>query len=1140
MLLWADPKSFMGQRFDGRAWPWRGLRTPCRGLLIAVTVCAGSWSSAQVPQSQGGSIHGIVKSGNMPVPGVTVTAANTLTGQKVTTSTDVDGSYLLQPPSNGRYVVRALMAAFAPVTKEVVLNTASNSVEANLELVLLSRVPKTATEPAGETTPAQATTTAAGRGFQNLTLMQSAEGQESTGNAASDIVPQGMPVPGIAPDSVTESVAVSGNNSSPFAGMSSTEMQQRFNDARPQGGGLGGGGGGFGGSGGFGGGGLGGGGFGRRGFDVNRPHGSIYYGIGDSALNAAPFSLTGQPVIKPAYEQNSFGGSIGGPLNIPKIYHGGDKTFFFFNYNGKRGENPFDQFSTVPTMLEREGNFSQARYTSGQDTGKLVQIFDPATNAQFPNNTITQINPAAAGLLQFIPLPNLPGTFQNFHFITSANNSSDDLNIRVNHSFGAALRGRRQGGRRGPQNSLSFGFHYHGSSAELTNPFPSVGGHTDVRSFDVPISYTRSFGKLTNVARFDFNRSRTRTQNLYAFVNDITGNLGIGGVSQNPFDWGLPSLSFTNFGGLQDTNPALLRNQTFTFSDNMIWNHGKHTWRWGGDFRRIQVNTETDSNARGSFIFTGLNTSQLAGGQPVAGTGFDFADFLLGLPQQTSAQFGENNYHFRGNSWDLFAQDEWKVRGNLTLNLGVRYEYVSPYTEINNRIVNLALSPGVLSLTAGTPTVAVVLPGQAGFPDTLVRPDRNNFAPRVGLAWKPFSKTVVRAGYGINYNTGAYQGIVQQLAFQPPFSFAETNVQSNPGQLTLQNGFPSAQSAGITNNYSLNPNYRLGYVQIRNLDIQQQIRPTVLLNIDYTGTKGTDLDILEAPNRTATGIRIPGVQAFNYENSVGDSEANAGSVRLRKRLAHGFSIGGTYTFSKSIDDASTIGAGATSGSGSAGLGGGGTAAGAGATSGSSTAGATNVAQNAFDLSAERGLSSFNQTHKFTADYLWELPFGHDKRWMTGDSVQRAILGDWQWSGDWTIASGLPFTPRLVGDFSDVDRGTNGTLRPDLAPGESISISDPSIAKWFNTAAFVTPPAGQFGNARRNSIMGPPTRVFDMAFTKIFPLKESRVLEFRAQATNVFNTPQFASIDTQVNSPTFGRVTAVGAMRAIQMTARFRF
>ena len=235
----------------------------------------------------------------------------------------------------------------------------------------------------------------------------------------------------------------------------------------------------------------------------------------------------------------------------------------------------------------------------------------------------------------------------------------------------------------------------------------------------------------------------------------------------------------------------------------MIWNRGKHTWRWGGDFRRVQVNTETDSNPRGAFTFTGLNTSEIVGGQTVAGTGYDFADFLLGLPQETSEQFGQNN-HFRGNFWDLYAQDEWKMRGNLTLNLGVRYEYVSPLTEIDNRITNLDLSPGVLVLNpALTPAVTPIRPGQTGpysgkLPDSLVRPDRTNFAPRVGFAWKPFSKTVVRGGYGINYNTGAYQSIAQQLAFQPPFSTTATNIQTAPGDLTLQNGFSRARPESPT------------------------------------------------------------------------------------------------------------------------------------------------------------------------------------------------------------------------------------------------------------------------------------------------------------------------------------------------------
>ena len=1121
-------------------------------LLILVTLPAVLMVEARAQTGPAdasvGTIHGIVKSGNLPIPGATISIIPVgppeASGKPISAWTDVAGNFAATVPY-GTYGVRVQMTAFAGKTQQVVVDASHQSVVADFELTLESR-----TREANPQTRRVAGQPAAQRGFQALSAVQGMAAQDSAGgNSMSDVVPSGMPVPGIDPNSATESIAVAGNSSNPLNSLSGDELQQRISDARQQGGGFGGPGG-PGGAGGFGGGGPGrvfv---IGRRGFDINHPHGSIYYGIGDSVLNAAPFALLGEPPTNPAYEQNSFGGSVGGPLNIPKIYHGGTKTFFFVNYNGKRGSNPFDQFSTVPTLLERQGNFAQTTYTSGAAAGQTVQIYEPGTSTPFPGDTITQINAVAAGLLAYIPLPNLPGDFQNFHYVTSTENNSDDLNVRVNHSLGAAPAGGRRGGGRGaPRNSLTFGFHYHGASSNITNPFPTVGGSTSVRSFDVPLGYIRTFGKLTNSLRFDFNRSRTRTQNLYAFNDDIASTLGIEGVSTNPFDWGLPNLSLTNFTSLQDTNPQLLRNQTYTISDSVVWTHGKNSWRWGGDFRRVELNTETSGNARGSFVFTGLNTA-LPGGQPLTGSGYDFADFLLGLPQQTSVQYGEDSYHFHGNYWDLYLQDEWKLRGNLTLNLGVRYEYVSPFSEENNRIANLDLSPAVLNPNAaGAASVAVVLPGQTGLysgrlPASLVRPDRKDFAPRVGFAWKPFAKTVIRGGYGINYNTGAYQGIAQQLGFQPPFSTTQTNIQTGPGDLTFQNGFPLSSSNDITNDYAINPNYRLGYVQIRNLDIQQQIRPTLLLNLDYTGTKGTALDILEAPNRTisASGIqiRIPNVQAFTFENSLGDSEANAASVRLRKRLSNGFSIGGIYTFSKSIDNASSIGAGATIGSGSAGLGAGGTGAGGGGSSASPGSGANSVAQNPFDLAAERGLSSFNQTHKFTADYLWELPFGHDKRWLTGNSPMRAIFGDWQWSGDWTIASGLPFTPRYVGDVSEINGGTNGTLRPDVVPGQPIQLSNPSINEWFNTAAFVKP-TGFYGDARRNSIIGPDSKVFDMALTKVIPLNESRVLEFRGQATNVFNIPNYSAIDTSVTSPTFGRVTGVGAMRRITATARFRF
>ena len=252
------------------------------------------------------------------------------------------------------------------------------------------------------------------------------------------------------------------------------------------------------------------------------------------------------------------------------------------------------------------------------------------------------------------------------------------------------------------------------------------------------------------------------------------------------------------------------------------------------------------------------------------------------------------------------------------------------------------------------------------------------------------------------------------------------------------------------------------------------------------------------------------MQPFLWETSEGGSVSHSASVRLRKRLTFGLAGGGNYTFSKSIDNASST-------SGGAGV----------------------VAQNAFDLAAERGLSNFDQTHRFTGDYLWELPFGENKRWLSTEHFGRAILGNWQVSGSWTIASGTPSTARILGDTGDILRGTNGTLRAN-ASGAPVTIANPTVIAWFNTAAFVLPAAGQFGNAGRNTIRGPGTHQFDMALNRSVMLKERYPLELRVQASNVFNTPQFRAIDTIVNSPSFGCVTSVGSMRKIQIIARLRF
>jgi hypothetical protein len=235
-----------------------------------------------------------------------------------------------------------------------------------------------------------------------------------------------------------------------------------------------------------------------------------------------------------------------------------------------------------------------------------------------------------------------------------------------------------------------------------------------------------------------------------------------------------------------------------------------------------------------------------------------------------------------------------------------------------------------------------------------------------------------------------------------------------------------------------------------------------------------------------------------------------GSLRVRKRMRHGLSLGGTYVYSKSIDDASSIGGGAAV-----------------------------VAQNDLDIAAERGLSSFDQRHRFTADYAYELPFGKEKKWLKNDSWEQKAFGGFSFSGNLTLASGLPFSPRFFGDSSDLSRGVTGSARPDLVPGQSIQTGNPTIQQWFNKAAFATP-AGVFGTAGRNIIIGPGTIAFDMSISKNIQLKEMQGIELRLSATNVFNTVRFTSIDSTFGSPTFAQVVGAGAMRKAQLIARYRF
>ncbi len=1059
-------------------------------------------TAAEPPQSaaeqrQSFYISGVVKSGNTPIPGVTVTAANTLTGKKTITSTGVDGSYALELTARGRYVVRAEMTSFAPVTQEVILNASTPKQQANFSLVLLSRAPKPEQSPAG--TPANGTLARTGRGPQQLNVIADESGLSAAGTGDNGGEASLGSLAGLAgsADATNQSVTAGGQLGTlggPFGGArTSEELRERMQEMRDQRNFAGGGPGPGGPPGGLGAGGP----FVIRshGFDVNKPHGTFYYSAGNSLFDAMPYSINGASGVNPAGSSNRFGGLIGGPLNIPHVVKD-DKTFFFGGYTGTRVNTPYVAYSNVPTLDERNGIFSTPVYCPAGSTAC-------APGAQLtPAQIQAMTSPAALALLNnnYIPQPNQTGLF-NYRYANSLENNTDNLFLRLTHNFGGGgfgpFGGGPGGGRgsRRSRNNLNFNFNWLRAENQAQTSFPTVGGTTNTSSFNTGVGWAAGKGNWNNTLRVNFNRQRVDTTNLYAGIPNFEQNLGIYGASTNPLDSGLPNLSIAGFTGLTDIAPVYRNDSTLQFSEMAVWTKNKHNVRFGGDFRRLWTTLRSNADPRGTFTFTGF------------ATGNAFADFLLGYPQSTALQYSSTPYSFSTNSYDLFVTDDWRVRSNFTLQLGLRYEYIAPYTEQNNRMANLIVAPDLNACAAGPSPQSCVVPVTGS---GLIQPDRNNFGPRVGFAWKVQSNTVVRGGYGINYNVSEYSTIITQLAYQPPFSTALTPIAATPGALTLQNGFPAPLAGSITNSYAVSPNLKLPYVQIWNLNVQHEFGNSLVVNVGYNGSKGTDLDIVTMPNRTPTGLLLSSVQPFQYLVSGGSSILHAGSLRVRKRLSHGLSVGGTYVFSKSIDNASSIGGGAVM-----------------------------VAQNPLNLAAERGLSSFDQRHKFTGDFLYELPFGTNKRWLSASGPMARVFGNWTWSGSFTIASGTPLTPYVLNSIADVARGSSGSLRPDLT-GLPLYPVNLSPGLWFNPAAFVTPPVGQYGNAGRNIIIGPGTILFNMSMAKTIPFKDTKSLEFRVTANNVFNHPNYTGVDMNVNSPTFGRLISAGNMRQLLFSSRFRF
>lgn len=1121
-------------------------------LALSATCLGQSTQPDATPAQAGGTIHGTVKSGTTPLPGVSITATNTLTGKKYSTVTDAAGAYSLSIPQNGRYVLKSDFAAFAATTKEALLNATSHDQQADFVLTLVSRAAQQ--EGSDQTQTAQIAQTLrqyAGNGALNLSVLGGASDLIQAGGANSGSDAQ---LPSLANNSdfSNESVAVSGQSgtTNPFAGIDFNQMRQNMDDAQfqqslsqtpgagsrgsGQGGDsafMGGPGGGFG-SGGGGGGGRGFGGRGNfRNFKPNQPHGAFFWNGGNSALNAEPFSIRGTALNQPAYQSNHFGLTFVGAPYIPKILTKDTKDFLFFTLAGNYTSSPFNQYGTVPTAAERTGNLSALTTQSGAP----ITIYNPPASSTpggvtctangnvpgqpFVGNVIPTacISPQATDLLNYVPQQNLPGAFQNYQRITTAQTNTTNVGVRFIHNFGSSAGGSpmigmiRQAMGQGSntwRQTINFNFNYSHAAADELNIFPDFGGKQQTHQYSLQAGYTAGKNKLTNNLTAGWNRSDTQLLNYFTNATDVASQLGINvfNGATSPLNYGLPSVTLTQFSGLSEQQPNLHVNQTISISESSSWIHHKNNIKFGGDFRRVHLDMIGQANSTGNFTFTGLFTSQPGSVSTTTGTsttGSDLGDMLLGFPQQTALQAPYQKAYLRENVWDLFAQDSWQARPNLTILAGLRYEYFSPYVEKDNRLVNLDAGNDFTSVVPVQPYQ--VGPYSGEYPRGLINPERNDFSPRIGIAWRAIKDTVVRAGYGINFANGQYAKFVQDFAFQPPFADVQTNESTTGAQITLANGFPAMQSDG---NYAVNKRYRLPYVQVWNLDIQHTFPLGILLNVGYNGTKGTRLDAVSAPGRSATES-LSGV-FYDWEDSIAFSNFNALAVRLRKRMQHGIALGATYTYSHSIDDASSVG----------GVGG-------------------VVAQNWQDILAEESNSSFDIRQQIKGDFVYELPFGPDTHMLTNGSWLSHALANISMSGTFDFATGEPLTPHYQANIADVARGSAGSLRPDRVQGASITAGGGSLHNWFNRDAF-TQPASTYGTASRYSIPGPGTVSFNASLSKSIRFGDMRNLEMRATANNIFNTVQYAGVDTTVTSATYGTVTSAASMRQFTFLARYRF
>jgi hypothetical protein len=805
----------------------------------------------------------------------------------------------------------------------------------------------------------------------------------------------------------------------------------------------------------------------------NRFHGTAYEFFSDGALNGTNFfAPAGQAA--PLYRRNQFGGTLGGPLVK-------DRTFFFADYQGTRTAAGQTLVANVPTLTERTGDFSQTN---------LIAV-NPTSGQPFPGNQVPRLylNPIGAAIAALYPLPdrNIPGA--NFVSSPSLTDQANQFDVRLDHSF-------RQSDNLFARYSLvddNLFDPFVGSSGDSS--IPGYGIQVPSRSQNAALGETHIFTPaLLNETRLAFNRV-SNGDYQQGQGTSMNRQLGLPELSTNPRDWGLTLTSVNGFSPIGDdpTTPEHGTTDTYQIADTATWVRGQHLVKFGLDVRLLQQSAYRDIEARGFFNFTGRLL-----GNPLE-------ELLLGAPTETGGAIENNPEHLRTHSYDFFGNDTWRLRRDFVLTMGLRYEYNSPAVDAANRadVYNPA-------------TGSLVQLGQGGFPRGGYDPDYRNFAPQIGLAWSPDGRetTVIRAAYGIHFDQSSLAPGEGLYFSAPYYNFNLYYPIQGLVNLSLTNPFPSNFPVPYPGSaIALQRNLQTPYLQQWNFGIQRQLGKPRVLEIAYVGSKGTHL--IDSRNidqpQPSVNQQNPGPNPKFSEIDLIESQANSIyhslQVRLQQRLSKGLSMLASYTYSKSIDDASGF---------------------------FNTAGDPDYPQNAYDLSAERGRSDFDIRQRFTLSYAYDVPvFKHHYRWM----------GGWQSFGVLTFQTGQPFTVALLADDDNSNTGISqlgfgANDRPN-AIGKPV-LANPTPQEWFNTAAFTTPPYGHFGNAGRNILNGPGMQAVNVSLVKNTPIAERCDVQFRTEFFNALNHTNLNLPDNFLGSPTFGQVVSAQDPRRIQFALKLLF